>query len=103
MGEGQQTVLVRHEDAEAFVIALLVASGVPKKNAEIVARALVQADLRGVESHGINRIPSYLARIRNRVLDPAAEPTVTQVTPVVAQVGDSCPIHPLQPLSTGTW
>jgi LDH2 family malate/lactate/ureidoglycolate dehydrogenase len=46
----------------------------------------VQADLRGVDSHGINRIPSYMARVRAGVLDPKAEPTLTQVTPVVALV-----------------
>ncbi|KAK3942628.1 hypothetical protein QBC46DRAFT_69365 [Diplogelasinospora grovesii] len=79
-------VRVAPEDAQAFVVALLEASGVSKQNSEIVARGLVQADLRGVESHGINRIPSYLARVRNGVLDPKAEPTLTQVTPVVAQV-----------------
>ena len=81
-------VVVKHGDAEKFVIALLEASGASPKNAEIVARGLVQADLRGVESHGINRLPSYLARVRNAVLDPSAEPTLHQVTPVVAQVGD---------------
>ncbi|KAK4237323.1 Malate/L-lactate dehydrogenase [Achaetomium macrosporum] len=84
-GEGSK-ILVTHEDAKTFIVAVLEASGVSSKNAEIVARGLVQADLRGVESHGINRIPSYLARIRNGVLDPKAEPTLTQVTPVVAQV-----------------
>ncbi|KAK3682069.1 Malate/L-lactate dehydrogenase [Podospora appendiculata] len=77
---------IRPEDAHEFVVALLEASGVSKKNAEIVARGLVQADLRGVESHGVNRIPSYLARVRNGVLDPRAEPTLAEVTPVVAQV-----------------
>jgi hypothetical protein len=86
MSTAVPNVLVKHTDAEAFVVALLEASGVTTKNAEIVARGLVQADLRGVESHGICRIPSYLARIRNGVLDPKAEPTLTQVTPVVAQV-----------------
>ncbi|KAL2187106.1 Malate/L-lactate dehydrogenase [Thermothelomyces heterothallicus CBS 203.75] len=86
MAQEEGKVIVRHEAAEEFVVALLEASGVSRKNAEIVARGLVQADLRGVESHGINRIPSYLSRIRNGVLDPKAEPTLAQVTPVVAQV-----------------
>ncbi|KAK4456534.1 Malate/L-lactate dehydrogenase [Cladorrhinum samala] len=80
------SLLIKREDAQEFAVALLEASGVSKKNSEIVARGLVAADLRGVESHGINRMPSYLARIRNNVLDPKAEPTLTQVTPVVAQV-----------------
>ncbi|KAK3906085.1 Malate/L-lactate dehydrogenase [Staphylotrichum tortipilum] len=86
MAETASSIVVKHPDAEAFVASLLEASGVPTKNAKIVAWGLVQADLRGVESHGINRIPSYLARTRNGVLDPKAEPTITQVTPVVAQV-----------------
>jgi LDH2 family malate/lactate/ureidoglycolate dehydrogenase len=86
MAEDAPKVVVRHQEAEAFVGALLEAAGVSKTNAYIVARALVQADLRGVESHGINRIPSYLARIRNQVLNPKAEPALSQVTPVVAQV-----------------
>ncbi|KAK4039542.1 Malate/L-lactate dehydrogenase [Parachaetomium inaequale] len=86
MAQEDTKITVRHTAAEAFVVALLEASGVSRKNAEIVARGLVQADLRGVESHGVNRIPSYLARVRNGVLDPKTEPTLTQVTPVVAQV-----------------
>ena len=86
MAETQTTVRVRHEDAQLFVTNLLVAAGVSGPNASITARGLVEADLRGVESHGINRIPSYLKRIRHGVLHPGAEPTLTQVTPVVAQV-----------------
>jgi LDH2 family malate/lactate/ureidoglycolate dehydrogenase len=86
MAQEDTKITVRHTAAEAFVVALLEASGVSRKNAEITARGLVQADLRGVESHGVNRIPSYLARVRNGVLDPKAEPALTQVTPVVAQV-----------------
>jgi len=86
MAQEARTITVRHTAAEQFVVALLKASGVSQKNAEITARGLVQADLRGVESHGINRIPSYLSRIRNGVLDPKADPTLTQITPVAAQV-----------------
>ncbi|KAK0644554.1 Malate/L-lactate dehydrogenase [Cercophora newfieldiana] len=80
------TIRVRHQDAHEFVVSLLKASGVSASNAGIVAQGLVEADLRGVDSHGINRIPSYLARIRAGVLDAKAEATVTEVTPVVAQV-----------------
>ncbi|CCC09744.1 hypothetical protein SMACR_03300 [Sordaria macrospora] len=79
-------VRVSHQDAKTFAISLLTASGVSARNAEITASALVQADSRGVESHGILRLPSYLARVRNGVLDPVAEPTLTHITPVVAQV-----------------
>ena len=79
-------VHVRHEDAQAFAEAILQANDVSRDNATIIARALVQADLRGVDSHGINRLPSYMSRVRNGVLDPTAEPTLTHMTPVVGLV-----------------
>lgn len=79
-------VTVACDDAQSFVEEILQANGVKKENAIIVAKALVEADLRGVESHGINRIPSYMARVRNGVLDAKAEPTLNFITPVVAQV-----------------
>ncbi|KAE8441404.1 hypothetical protein EG329_004993 [Mollisiaceae sp. DMI_Dod_QoI] len=72
--------------AQTFIESLLIANSVPPTNATIIARALVLADLRGVDTHGMNRIPSYLERIRQGVLDPRAEPVVKQVTPVVVSV-----------------
>ncbi|KAI9727429.1 MAG: hypothetical protein M1834_008373 [Cirrosporium novae-zelandiae] len=77
---------VNANDAHTFVQSVLVGNGVPRENARIVANCLVQADLRGIDTHGINRIPSYMARIRQGVLDPKASPTLNKVTPVVAQV-----------------
>jgi LDH2 family malate/lactate/ureidoglycolate dehydrogenase len=77
---------VKASDAHNFVEAVLMGNGVPRDNASIIANCLVQADLRGVDTHGTNRIPSYMARIREGVLDPKANPTIQKVTPVVAQV-----------------
>jgi len=73
-------------EAQHFVEAVLKGNGVPPENAAIIARCLVQADLRGVDTHGINRIPSYMARIRQGVLNATDSPTLNQITPAVAQV-----------------
>lgn len=73
-------------EARRLVEDILKGNGVPAENAAIVARCLVAADLRGVDTHGMNRIPSYMERIRQGILNPDAQPTVNQVTPVVAQV-----------------
>jgi LDH2 family malate/lactate/ureidoglycolate dehydrogenase len=73
-------------EAEKFVAAVLAGNGVLPKNAALIAQCLIAADLRGIDTHGINRIPSYMERVRQGVLDPKASPTVKQVTPVVAQV-----------------
>lgn len=74
------------DDLEQFVEQILIANGTPSDHASIVAKCLVQADLRGVDTHGSNRIPSYMERIRQQCLDPGAIPSLHQTTPVVAQV-----------------
>jgi LDH2 family malate/lactate/ureidoglycolate dehydrogenase len=104
----EKKILVAHDNARKFVHGVLVCNGVPADSAEIVARCLIEADLRGVDTHGqsviqvllggvqsdkrgANRIPSYMQRIRNKVLDPAARPVLKEVTPVVFQVdGQNC-------------
>ncbi|KAJ6145353.1 hypothetical protein N7470_009248 [Penicillium chermesinum] len=82
----QQMHLINHSDLQAFVEAILLGNGTPPANAAIVAQCLVAADLRGVDTHGSNRIPSYMERIRQNALDARAQPTLRQVTPVAAQV-----------------
>jgi LDH2 family malate/lactate/ureidoglycolate dehydrogenase len=84
--EAHRYVTIEASTAREYVGSILVGNGVPAENAAIVAHCLVEADLRGVDTHGINRIPSYMTRIRQGVLDPRASPTLRQITPVVAQV-----------------
>lgn len=80
---------VEASEAREFVKNVLIGNGVPETNAETVAKCLIAADLRGVDTHGMNRIPSYMTRIRQGVLDATASPELTKITPVVAQV-DGC-------------
>ncbi|KAJ6001288.1 hypothetical protein N7499_002799 [Penicillium canescens] len=82
----QQMHHIQPAHLKSFVQQILIANGTSPSDAEIVAKCLVAADLRGVDTHGSNRIPSYMERIRQKALDPAATPTVLQVTPAVAQV-----------------
>lgn len=44
---------VRSADARSFVEQILTGNGVSKDNAVIVAKCLVEADLRGVDTHGM--------------------------------------------------
>lgn len=65
-------VVVRAENLKQFIEQLLVAEGMQPGNAQIVADVLTFADLRGVGSHGVSRLPIYLARTAAGVmaLDP---------------------------------
>ncbi|KAH6606937.1 alcohol dehydrogenase [Trichoderma cornu-damae] len=84
--ESSPKLFVAAAEARRLVQDILRGNGVSADNAAVIARCLVAADLRGVDTHGMNRIPSYVERIRQGVLDAGAQPEVTQVTPVVAQV-----------------
>jgi LDH2 family malate/lactate/ureidoglycolate dehydrogenase len=79
-------VFVSDQSARTFVEGVLIGNGVPPENAAIIADCLVQADLRGVDTHGVNRIQSYMARVREGVLDTKVTPVLNHITPVVAQV-----------------
>ena len=70
--------------ADAFARRLLIAHGVPEADAAIVASCLVSADLRGVDTHGLTRLPGYLDRVRRGLINasPALKPK--RVTPVAA-------------------
>lgn len=70
-------------EADAFARRLLATLGVPADDAATVAKCLVQADLRGVDTHGLMRLPVYLDRIRRGLVDPAPKLAVERRTPVV--------------------
>ncbi len=48
----------------AVADSLLKAAGVPEADAKLVADSLVEANLRGVDSHGVQNLPIYVKRIR---------------------------------------
>jgi LDH2 family malate/lactate/ureidoglycolate dehydrogenase len=72
------------EDVGSFVRALLAAHRVPEPDAAVVADCLVGADLRGVDTHGIARLPGYLDRLRRGLINPQPDLAPKRVTPVAA-------------------
>jgi LDH2 family malate/lactate/ureidoglycolate dehydrogenase len=52
---------------------LAVHSGVSSADAEIFARALVDADVQGTSTHGVSRLNIYLKRIQLGLINPAVE------------------------------
>jgi LDH2 family malate/lactate/ureidoglycolate dehydrogenase len=69
--------------ADAFARRLLVALGVPADDAATVAHCLVLADLRGVDTHGLMRLPGYLERLKRGLVTAAPKLAIERKTPVV--------------------
>ena len=61
-------------------------AGAPAAIAAQVAQALVQSNLKGVDSHGVMRLPQYLGHIHEGLIVPDAFPEVVQQTPTTAVV-----------------
>ena len=59
---------------------LLVAAGTPAHIADTVADVLVDANLAGHDSHGVQFVPLYLERIEGGEIDSAAEPQILHET-----------------------
>ena len=64
----------------------LVKAGAPPAIAERVARALVLSSLKGVDSHGVMRLPQYLEQIQEGAVVPDALPEIARDTASTAVV-----------------
>jgi ureidoglycolate dehydrogenase (NAD+) len=71
-------VLVSVKDLAAWSVNAFTAVGVPKTDAESAVEILVSADLQGIDTHGVRRIPAYVARIRDGIFNPAPDISVEQ-------------------------
>ncbi len=67
-------ITVAAGDLQRFIADVFRARGLRPDDAATVAEVLVWANLRGIESHGISRVPRYLQFIDQGDLDPAATP-----------------------------
>jgi LDH2 family malate/lactate/ureidoglycolate dehydrogenase len=68
-----EQVVVRAEAARTFCQAVLEGAGLPTQDAFLVADALIDADLRGVSTHGLVRFPIYVTRVRQGLVKAKPE------------------------------
>ena len=82
--------LIDHGKLTAFTTACLEKLGLASADARLVAETLVEANLRGVDSHGVVRLPHYATRLRKGSIKPRPDITVKRTGPATAMVeGDA--------------
>lgn len=86
----QDTVLdqinISYKDLISFSTEILMKVGCSKDEAEIAAIVLVEANLRGVKSHGVARLKRYVDDICRGKILPGKNPEIVQETPVSAVI-----------------
>src|SRR6202795_1462657 len=60
----QDSTPVAADGLAAFIARAFVAAGLPAADAEQVAGLMVEADLRGSDTHGVIRLPLYVRRLK---------------------------------------
>jgi LDH2 family malate/lactate/ureidoglycolate dehydrogenase len=69
----ERDVVIRAEVLTDFASRLLEAAGAPVPKARLAADCLVDANLRGVDSHGVQLLTFYLERLGRGEVDPLAD------------------------------
>lgn len=73
---------IKVEKLHAFVVEVMKKLGCDAEKADAVAEVLVEADMRGITSHGVARLKRYMDHIREGIIDPSAEPSIIFETPI---------------------
>jgi LDH2 family malate/lactate/ureidoglycolate dehydrogenase len=85
-----QETLVQAEPLKRYVVAVAERLGLPAGDAAVVAETLVEADLRGVHTHGVNALTGYARRLRGGGANPRPNVRVVRESAAVAVVdGDA--------------
>jgi len=90
MGEGVTGRRFRAEDLAAFTRAVLETFGVPEVDAGVAAEVLSYSDTRGIDSHGVARLITYVDMLELERINPRASVSIVRETASTATVdGDN--------------
>jgi len=73
-----------------FMQDVYIGLGVPKEDAKIIAEVLITSDLRGIESHGIQRCKMYYDRIKQGIYEINTKIDVIKDGPTTALWDGNC-------------
>jgi len=79
-------ITVPHEVAFNFAVECFKAVGISVAHAEVCARGLVEADLCGVDTHGIQRLPVYIGRLQKGLINDSPNISIDLITPACARI-----------------
>lgn len=79
-----QEIVVPVQGLKDFLTRLLVKKGMFSAEAQIVVARLVEADLRGIQSHGCRMVPQYLRAMDEGQIDPRGQVLTVTSTPAMA-------------------
>ena len=80
---------------ELLLKDIFIKLNVPKQDATIIAGVLITSDLRGIDTHGIQRCKMYYDRIREGIYEPKTRLKIVKNTPATAVIDGQCGLGPV--------
>ena len=74
------------EECRALAFEALSNAGVSRANADAMADHITRAEADACKSHGLFRLPGYVASVKSGAADPGAEPDVVDMAPGLVSV-----------------
>lgn len=84
------TLLLTLDEIHDLALTCLIQNGADNLNAETLANTIMNAERDGSHSHGLFRLPAYVASLRSGKVNGKARPKIKTVTPAVISLhGDN--------------
>lgn len=81
MAETDTQIRIHEDDLEQFAHEIFRKAGLTDDHARIVSNALVTANLRGIDSHGVVRLEPYVKSVENGGFNSSPEVTINRPGP----------------------
>ncbi|MBY9007813.1 MAG: Ldh family oxidoreductase [Candidatus Lokiarchaeota archaeon] len=74
----------------SFIEDVFIKLNLSHKDAEIIADVLITSDLRGIDTHGVQRLMTYYERITNGIYNPKTKIDIVTESPTTAVIDGNC-------------
>lgn len=83
------------EEVQSFVGRCMRAVGTDPQHSTALSQVLTEAEVRGYDTHGLNRLENYIRDIENGVTQPQGEPSIEKETVATALVNGNDLLGPV--------
>ena len=85
------TITLTLEEIYDLAKKTLLSNGCDEENANILSDTLMRAERDGSHSHGLFRLPAYVAALKSKKVNGKARPEIKKVSPSIIKVlGNNC-------------
>jgi len=90
LSSSNDVVYIDAEKLQSFMKDVFIGLGVPETDAEIIGRVLIASDLRGIDTHGIQRCKMYYDRIKEGIYEVDTKIDILKDGPTTALWDGNC-------------